>query len=284
MIEYLIRLLNNDYRVAVLSRGYKRKTSGFILASENSDSLELGDESYQIHKNFNDVFVAVDANRQNGIEKLQQLVSPDVILLDDAYQHRKVKAGYNVLLTAYDDLYTDDILLPTGNLREPKSGADRSDLIVITKCPEYIESNQKQEIINKIQPNLDQKVFFSNITYANIFKSTGKILSFEDLKAKPFTLLTGIAKPKVMVDFLESKGFNFEYLQFPDHHHFSESEIDKLNKKELIVTTEKDYVRLEGRLSNDIKLYYLPIKSQLFEKEKFDNKIRNFVSSHSQNS
>jgi tetraacyldisaccharide 4'-kinase len=139
MIEYLIRLLKTNYKIAALSRGYKRKTKGFVIANKTMTALDLGDEPFQFYKKFEDVIVSVDANRRHGIKQLMALEhKPDVILLDDAFQHRKVKAGLNILLTSYDNLYCNDIVLPTGNLREPKSGAKRAGVIVVTKCPKLI--------------------------------------------------------------------------------------------------------------------------------------------------
>ncbi|NOY46666.1 MAG: tetraacyldisaccharide 4'-kinase, partial [Chlorobi bacterium] len=147
MIEYLLRLLKENYNVATLSRGYKRNTKGFQIANENSSALTIGDEPYQFHQKFTDIVVSVDSDRQNGIAELQKMEqSPDIILLDDAFQHRKVKAGFNILLTTYDNLYINDFSLPTGNLREPKSGAKRADVIVVTKCPNTISNDDKNRI------------------------------------------------------------------------------------------------------------------------------------------
>ena len=169
MVEYLISLLKGEYKVATLSRGYKRKTEGFQLADEIATAETLGDEPFQFYNKFgNEILVAVDADRNNGIEKLRNLKkSPDVILLDDAFQHRKVKAGFNILLTTYKKPYSQDYVLPTGNLREPKSGAKRANIIVVTKCPENISEADKLKIIKSLNPEKHQHVFFSAIQYAN---------------------------------------------------------------------------------------------------------------------
>jgi tetraacyldisaccharide 4'-kinase len=169
MIEYLIRLLKDNHKVATLSRGYKRKTSGFQIANKDSSAETLGDEPFQFCKKFkNEIIVAVDTNRQNGIESIQTCDdSVDVVLLDDAFQHRKVKAGLNILLTTYNNLYVDDLVLPTGNLREPKSGAERANIIIVTKCPETLSDKQKGEIIQKLNTKAEQKVFFSSIKYSD---------------------------------------------------------------------------------------------------------------------
>ena len=158
-IEYLIRLLSPKYKLATLSRGYKRQSKGFVLADETSNALTLGDEPYQFFTKFKNIQVAVDANRKNGIEQLlSQKVKPEIILLDDAFQHRKVKASFYILLTTYGDLFSDDWILPTGNLRESRSGAQRADLVIVTKCPVNLPLEEQNEIKNKL--NLEAKQQF----------------------------------------------------------------------------------------------------------------------------
>ena len=151
-IEYLIRLLSDNYKVATLSRGYKRKSEGFVLADKNANAEILGDEPFQFYQKFPNVQVAVDANRKNGIEQLlNQNEKPEIILLDDAFQHRKVKAGYYILLTAYNDLYADDYILPTGNLRESRSGAKRANIVIVTKCPANLSLDKQNTIKKKLK-------------------------------------------------------------------------------------------------------------------------------------
>src|SRR6187551_1461615 len=146
-IEYLIRLLSDKYKVATLSRGYKRQSEGFVLANENSDALELGDEPFQFYQKFKNIQVAVDANRKNGIEQLLTNSNPpEIILLDDAFQHRKVKAGFYIMLTSYGDLYSNDFMLPTGNLRESRSGAQRANIVIVTKCPVNLSLDNQNTI------------------------------------------------------------------------------------------------------------------------------------------
>src|SRR5436190_16710825 len=165
-IEYLIRLLSSRYRVATLSRGYKRKSEGFVLANESSNAEILGDEPFQFFRKFRDIQVAVDADRKNGIEQLlAQPEKPEMILLDDAYQHRRVKAGFYILLTAYGDLYADDFILPAGNLRESRSGAKRADVIIVTKCPKNLSVAEQEKIKKKLAPKVGQDVFFTFIDY-----------------------------------------------------------------------------------------------------------------------
>jgi tetraacyldisaccharide 4'-kinase len=280
MIEYLIRLLQTDFKVAVLSRGYKRKTKGFVLASDTSTVDDIGDEPYQFFTKFNNVSIAVDANRQNGIESLIELVNPDVILLDDAYQHRKVKAGLNILLSTYSNLFFDDMLLPTGNLREPKRGVNRADIIIITKCPKGILETDKRAIIKRLQPETYQVVLFSNIEYSNNLKSDKKDITINDLKKSTFTLVTGIANAKPLVNYLKLKELDFDHLNFKDHHDFTQKEIDSINSKSLIVTTEKDFMRLKGKIS--IPMYYLPIEIKLDNKELLISQLNSFLKSFKQ--
>lgn len=220
--------------------------------------------------------MAVDSDRNNGIRNLRNLEGkPNVILLDDAFQHRKVKARFNILLTTYSSIYTDDMVLPTGNLREPKSGAKRADVIVVTKCPYNLEVNTQNEIIKKIKPENDQHVFFSHITYSNaVFSSNTSI----ELKTLPnFTLVTGIANAKPLVDFLATYNLNFNHLNYSDHHDFSQQDILELQKHELIITTEKDYMRLKKYDILRPKLYYLPITIGLNDTQVFNKLIKDVV-------
>ncbi|MGM5469645.1 tetraacyldisaccharide 4'-kinase [Flavobacteriaceae bacterium LMO-SS05] len=280
MIEYLIRLLKDNYKIATLSRGYKRKTDGFVLADNTKTALDMGDEPFQFYKKFNDIMVSVDADRRNGIRQLLALEDkPDLILLDDAFQHRKVKAGFNILLMPYDAVFSNHLVLPTGNLREPKSGVKRADVIVVTKCPTLINETEKQQIIQHLKPLDHQFVFFSAITYSETIKNSSAEKKLQDLKGKSFTLVTGIANANPLVDYLHSEGLNFEHLNFRDHHEFSKKEIEYLKSKEWIVTTEKDFMRLEQDFKNSITLYYLPIEITLSDAKIFDALIEEFISS-----
>lgn len=278
-IEYLIRLLSDKYRVATLSRGYKRKSEGFVLANENSNALELGDEPFQFYRKFTTIQVAVDANRKNGIEQLlSSAVKPEVILLDDAFQHRKVKAGFYILLTSFGDLYCDDFILPTGNLRESRSGAERANVIIVTKCP----NDLSQEIQNIIKKKLNlapkQSLFFTSIAYDEVVYSDQKTIKADEVKTMDKLLLAGIAKPESFFTYLQNE--NDECLTFSDHHHFSESELQEIKKKangKIIVTTEKDYVRLKDSILRN-QLYYLPIKSSFLSRgDDFDKIILNYI-------
>ncbi|MDO6760292.1 tetraacyldisaccharide 4'-kinase [Tamlana sp. 2_MG-2023] len=277
MIEYLVKLLKDDYKLATLSRGYKRKTEGFQLADANATAETVGDEPFQFYNKFKDgIQVAVDSDRQNGIAKLQALAKkPEVILLDDAFQHRKVQAGFNVMLTTYANPFYNDIVLPTGDLREPRSGAKRANCIVVTKCPSDLKSAEKDAIVSKIKPNKEQAVFFSAIVYSDtLFSETGSI-TFDAINK--FTLVTGIANASPLVQFLKGKQLNFEHLNYKDHHDFTDKDIKALSKKSCIVTTEKDFMRLKDYAVLKDTLYYLPIEVKIDDAVKFNDLIKGFV-------
>ena len=278
-IEYLIRLLSSNYKIATLSRGYKRKSTGFILADATSNAEILGDEPFQFYKKFPEIMVAVDANRKNGIEKLlAQSQKREVILLDDAFQHRKVNAGFYILLTAYGDLYVDDFILPTGNLRESRSGAKRADVIVVTKCPNDLSVEKQNNIRKKLNIASHQKLYFTAIQYDDTVYNEKESKAVADVKFAAKLLLAGIAKPKPFFAYLQQN--NDEILEFPDHHHFSETDISNILKKannNIIITTEKDFVRLTGRIP-EAQLFYLPIKNVfLSDSADFDQTIKNYV-------
>ncbi len=281
-IEYLIRLLSDHYKVATLSRGYKRKSEGFILADSHSNAEILGDEPFQFYSKFPNIQVAVDANRKNGIEQLlAQKDNPEIILLDDAFQHRKVKAGFYILLTAYGDLYADDWMLPTGNLREGREGSERANAIVVTKCPPDLSEQEQEVIWKKINPAFHQNLYFSFISYDDQIVSQQQKIDVAEIKDSEKVLLAGIAKPKPF--FAHLQGQNDIVMDFPDHHHFSENDISEIKNKaagKMIVTTEKDYVRLKGQLPDE-QLFYLPIKSEFIKDQKFfDQQVLDFVSKY----
>ncbi|MEM5564099.1 tetraacyldisaccharide 4'-kinase [Psychroserpens sp. AS72] len=277
-IEYLICLLKTQFEVATLSRGYKRETSGFIIANEKATATSIGDEPFQFYSKFKDVTVSVDANRQHGIEQLLKLKQPDVILLDDAFQHRKVKASFNILLTSYNDLYSDDIVLPTGNLREPRSGAKRAQIILVTKCPVSLSSSEKEIIKKKLQPLKEQEVYFSSISYSETVFSLNEASTLKQFEGEKITVVTGIANPLPFLEYLKSKSIDFEHLNFKDHHEFSTSEMELLKQKDIVLTTEKDFVRLKAGFKTQSKqLWYVPISFKIDDHVGFDTQIVSHV-------
>jgi tetraacyldisaccharide 4'-kinase len=276
MIEYLLRLLLTQCRLATLSRGYGRKTSGYLELKGNEPAEAVGDEPLQFKVKFPQVQIAVDEDRRNGIEKLISNYDPDVILLDDAFQHRKVRAGLNILLTAYNNIYAEDFILPAGNLREPRAGASRAQIIVVTKCPADLSLKEQEDIKAKLRPEKDQSLYFSYIKYAEDIKKEDASIPLQSLKDEKFTLLTGIAKPEPLVSFLRSKGLDFKHLKFPDHHNFTKSEVREIAKATTILTTEKDYMRLKDL--DHTRLFYLPIEMDfLNNKQAFDEQIWHFI-------
>ncbi|MFH6604738.1 tetraacyldisaccharide 4'-kinase [Maribacter algicola] len=256
MVEYLVALLTKEYKVAVLSRGYKRKSKGFVLASPNNTVEDIGDEPYQIHSKYNEVPVAVDVDRRNGISKLEELVKPDIIILDDAFQHRKVSPTISILLTSYGSLYNDDWYLPTGNLRDSKREARRAHIIIVTKCPHDLSEKAQKAMISKLRPRGDQMILFSCLKYSNVHSEKGVQTEVDSLKKMKITLVTGIANPEPLVEYLKNKGLLFEHLSFKDHYFFTQEDIEILNAKDYVLTTEKDYVRLKGRVRN---LHYISV-------------------------
>ena len=277
MTEYVIDLLNDSYEIAVLSRGYKRKTKGFILADSKSTVMDLGDEPYQMHLKFKKIDLAVDTNRVRGINLLKEKNNNiDIVLMDDAFQHRAVKAGFYILLTAFDDLFIDDFLLPTGNLREFKSGVNRADVIVVSKTPENTTEKVRQSVRKRLE-HYNKPIFFSEIIYSETLISQTESINLNSLKGKKVTLVTGIANPKPLKDFLVRKGIIYDVIEYEDHHEFSASEISQLeNLDTFIITTEKDYVRMCGRVNHQ-KLFYLPIKTKIYNSVKFEELIFNFI-------
>jgi len=275
-IEYLIRLLADTYKVAVLSRGYKRKSKGFVLADENVKVENIGDEPFQIYSKFkNKCIVAVDVNRINGIKTLMNLPNkPDLILLDDAFQHRKVKATIYILLTAYDDLFTDDYMLPFGNLREPSFGKNRADVVIVTKCPDNLTPAEKDKIKTKL--NISVPIFFSKIVYAECLENKmGKKIRLHECKEEAKIIVSGIANPKLFLE--EVSNSKDQILIFPDHHNFKDQDIitiKELAKHKKIITTEKDFVRVRDKFNDN--LFFLPIIS-FIEEQEFENIIKKSI-------
>ncbi len=284
-IEYLIRLFQGSFHTAVVSRGYGRKTKGFFLATPDCSAQELGDEPFQFYRKFESLEVAVDEKRVRGIETLQQLKPEvDLVLLDDAFQHRYVKAGMYILLTAFEKLYVDDFLLPTGTLRESRKGADRADLIIVSKCPKDLSEKKRLDIIKRIAPKKNQDVFFSAIAYDEHVYAANDTIPLDELGKYKILLVTGIANSKPLVEFLQENDLDIEHMKFADHQFIGHEEQKRITsrfnsmngEKKLILTTEKDFVR--SFLAIRLPIYYLPIKMMILEREKkFNEIIQNYV-------
>ena len=300
-VEYLIRLLHDKAKIAVLSRGYKRKSHGYILANESTTMPEIGDEPFQMHEKFSDIYVAVDAKRARGIENLQNDEASkdvDVVLLDDAFQHRYVKPGINILLVDYHRLIIYDKMLPAGRLREPLSGKNRADIVIITKCPKDLKPMEFRVLTKAMDLYPFQKLYFTSIDYdtpKGVFEE--KQIELDKLQDYHVLLLTGIASPKQMEHDLKPMTKDITNLSFGDHHSFKGKDIDRINdafesmpEPRIIITTEKDAVRLretEG-LYEKVKsnMYELPIKVSfmLDQQDNFNEKIISYVRKNSRNS
>lgn len=291
-IEYLIELLQNNYSIATLSRGYKRKTSGYVLADANSTAHEIGDEPMQYKRKYHSIQVAVDANRKRGIQNLQaEIKGLQLILLDDAFQHRSVKAGLSILLTDYSKLFFEDEILPSGSLREQTSGARRADIIVVTKTPENLSPIEKRIIIKKINPLDYQQVYFSFIQYAGEVAAIDGINLPKDKAKASVLLVCGIANPAALLAHLKMEYKEVRTKLFPDHYDFKQTDLIEIqkefdsipNSQKYIITTEKDWMRLQKQdLQEQVKnlpLLYLPIRMDFNEKEKeeFNTQVLNYV-------
>ena len=283
-VEYFVRLLQEDYTIAILSRGYKRKSKGFVIANASTSVEEIGDEPFQYFTKFSNITVAVDADRVHGIRKLlENNPKIDLILLDDAYQHRKVKASFYALLTPYDKLYTNDYVFPYGNLRENRAGAKRANAIVVTKCPIGISKSEKEKIRKEIAPLENQAVFFSSIQYDEKLISDSSELPLSSLKNHTVLLITGIANPKPLVLHLKSLAIDFIHLKFPDHHNFEAKDLKKIkdafenieNPDKWMVTTEKDYTRLSGEIPG---IYSLGIRTSFLNGDEIDRFVKKHLS------
>jgi tetraacyldisaccharide 4'-kinase len=298
--EYLIELLQGEFEVAVLSRGYKRKTKSYILADAGSNAQSIGDEPCQIKRKYPEIRVAVDENRRHGIEKLACLepFPVDVIILDDAFQHRYVQPGISILLTDYHRLFYDDILLPVGYLREPVSGKKRADVVIVTKCPKRLSSIDYDVITKKLKILPCQQLYFSVFDYGDLtpvfpnIQTAGKRKLENVTEDESILLVTGIASPAAIIEVLKSHTQNIDTLSYADHHDFSESDIALIEKrfmnggnvgKRIIVTTEKDAARLicHPEMVDEVKkqLYVLPVKVKFLKEQQnmFNENITNYV-------
>lgn len=274
-VEYLIRLLSDRYRLAVLSRGYRRKTKGYLLANEMTEvtATEIGDEPYQMFSKFKNLQVAVDEDRVDGVRRLRSLPdSPQIVLLDDAFQHRFLKPNFSVVLCDFNRPPFADSLLPMGRLREPLAGLKRADVVVVTKCPHHLTSEELQLWHQKLQLQPSQQIFSSVVDYDHPQGQRGE-MSLEAMKecGKKILLLTGIANPKPLCDYLLLHGVEYSHLKFADHHNFSSSDIQSIQEAcgsdSVLLTTEKDFVRLKTMLPAQLleRTFFLPIRVSLSE-------------------
>nr|WP_321358362.1 tetraacyldisaccharide 4'-kinase [uncultured Draconibacterium sp.] len=302
-VEYLVSLLKEKYEVATLSRGYKRKTKGFRLVDMESTAQEVGDEPLQIKNKFPEATVSVCENRVSGVEKLLEPANektPDVVLLDDAFQHRRISPGINILLIDYNRQIKNDSLLPVGRLREGVTQMRRANIILFTKCPEEVTPIMRRILQSDVNLLPYQSLYFTRLVYGTlqpVFDAPEIDEASYKNVACHMLVVTGIASPKQMHSFIRKMGTNMETLTFSDHHSYSNADIREIEKKfseikserKLIVTTEKDAMRFKdiGEISDELKkaMYYLPVKIDFLEEEKksFNKKILNYVGENKSN-
>ncbi|MBP7360003.1 MAG: tetraacyldisaccharide 4'-kinase [Prevotella sp.] len=300
-VEYLIRLLKDNFNIAVLSRGYKRKSKEFILADDDTEMSMIGDEPYQMKQKFPNITVAVDKDRCHGIEQIcgnNSTKNTDVILLDDAYQHRYVKAGINILLVDYHRMLSSDKLLPAGRLRESEDGKSRADMVIITKCPSDLKPMEFRVITKAMDLYPYQQLFFTTLIYKDLMPIyEGESKSIESISEDNILLLTGIASPQQILEDLKPYMKNINQMTYQDHHQFTDKDVEDLNNRysalpspKIIITTEKDATRIKGLegLSEEVKrnIYTLPIevKFMLEQKDTFNENIIGYVRKNSRNS
>jgi tetraacyldisaccharide 4'-kinase len=293
-VDYLIKLLKAEFPLAVLSRGYKRKTSGFIRATNSSDAFEIGDEPLLYKTKHPNIDVCVDANRVNGIKECLSFDKPPkIVLLDDAFQHRALKCELNIVVSEFSNIYIHDTLMPVGRLREWKSGIKRADIIVISKTPENTTAIEIRNLIKDIKPLAHQKIFFSWLKYGELFgfhNSSESISTLDDLFRYRIVAFTGIANPEPMVTYLKEYAASVQHIDFPDHYTYTLQDLSLIRQKldeieggnKIIVTTEKDAMRLRGNdleeIANTLPLYVLPIEIDFKDKtEEFNETILNYA-------
>lgn len=292
-IAYLISLLKEKYKIAVLSRGYGRLTKGFKLVDEHSTATIVGDEPFMLKQKYADILVAVDESRVNGITSLREK-DPTIqaILLDDAFQHRAVKVGLSIVLVDYNQPIFNDFLLPAGRLRETKSGLARADIIIVSKTPSILEKEKKEEFERKLNLQAHQKLFFSYLEYGNLISLDHSTFAISTCKEYDCLLLTGIANAQPLKDYISTHFNSIKHLAYRDHYSYSLTDVKAIKKqwehlkteKKLLLTTEKDFVKLNKQEFkdelNNVMLYYIPIEVKFYESlgENFNAIILNYLS------
>ena len=283
VVDYIIGKFKNKNKITTLSRGYNRNTKGFVQASNISTAYEIGDEPFQFYSKHPEINVVVCEDRRKGMNIiLKNLPDTDLCIWDDVFQHRFVKPGLMILTTTFQYPFYKDEILPIGNLRENISSAKRADLIVVTKCPDNLSQKDKLSFLESLNPNDNQKVFFSSLTYMQKIKSDSEEVDIDVLEDHDFILVTGIADSSYLVNFLKNKALKFKHLKYSDHYNFNKSSIDKisgLSLNKIILTTEKDFGRLKPKINNR-DIYYIEVGLK-FPKEineyNFDKNIEDYI-------
>ena len=266
MVEYLLSNLLIKYKIGILSRGYKRKSNGFLKLNEYSDISVVGDEPFIIQKTFPDSNVYVCEDRVTGIQNILKNDELDFIILDDAFQHRKLKTTLNIMLSSFSKPFYNDYIFPVGDLRESRLSYKRANIIIITKCPANLNENEMNDIKLKINLLEDQKIFFTTISYKDILFGN-KSVNINSIINKEILLVTGIAETDSIIRYLNSRSIKFKHLEYSDHHHYSNNDINnilKLSRNSLVLTTKKDYYKLKDNINN---LLYLDIETRFLKNE-----------------
>ena len=283
VVDYLITKLQMNYIISVISRGYGRKSSGFIMANSSSTALEIGDEPFQFLKKYPKIRVAVGEDRVKAAKKFLKIDSKiNLLIFDDVMQYRWIIPNHLVLTTTYKSPFYDDFPFPYGSLREFAKGKQRSETILVTKCPSGISKKDRLDFENKCKLSSSQKIFFTKINYSKSIINHKEKVGFDKLKNEKIILVTGVANPKPLVEFLNSKNIIFNHLKYRDHYNFNKTSIKKIKNEaasSLILTTEKDYGRLSSFLKSD-KLFYIPINLTFFSENEelvFNQRIESFI-------
>jgi len=290
LTDYIIHLLKKEYKVAVLSRGYGRKKQDFRYVSYNSKVKEVGDEPLMLKKKHPNIIIAVDSNKRRGVKKIIQDNNISIILLDDGFQHRWIKAGMNILLTKYELPFYNDYLYPFGKLRENKNGAKRSDIIIITKCPNTINPITKKGMIEKLNINYHQKVYLSKIEYED---GTGLKRINNSIKKYSIILVTGIEDATPLINYLNQENYKINHLKYSDHHNYTEKDCQNIldtyhkesNINKIILTTDKDKVKLEefNAIFEPVKIHHISIKTNIEMEAEFKKQIIDYVRKNTSN-
>ena len=269
MVDFIIYNLKRDYNISVLSRGYNRKSKGFIEIKNSDNPSLVGDEPFLIKSNHSEVPVFACEDRVEGAKKIISENNTNLILLDDAFQHRKISRNLDIVLTDYNNLFYKDYLLPYGNLRESRNNINRADVIIVTKCPLDFNKADAIKIKNQINPKKTQSLFFSQIKYSEILFGF-KEVSFKSISNSKLTLVTGIANSQPLKEYLKKNNVNFDHFDYPDHYNYSRKDVNKIlatTKNNIILTTKKDYYKLsqfkiDNLLYIDIKVEFLNGKQE----------------------
>lgn len=274
MIDLLINHYKNK-KIVVLSRGYGRKTKGLIHAHIHSTALQIGDEPKQLLDMHPEIELVVSESRVKGMQYIESQLKPHLVLLDDAFQHRSLKTKVNILLTTYSKPFFKDYYLPLGNLRDHRISVKRADMLVVTKAPKQVCLTDKSEF--KSQFSATKPVHFAHLEYADQCIGEATTLSIEELKDLKVNLVTGIANPKPLLNYLAQKGIQVTHFKYKDHHQYTENDLEHIRQNgEIILTTQKDFVKLKGRCDS---LYYLGIQHQIEQEESFFKSLDQLLNS-----